>query len=374
MIKLEWVKEFLKTSLGKVFLIALFSRILIFCVALISNSFTGDMVVEGLWRADTPFFNLFAVWDSAYYMHIATHGYTHDIYWGFFPLYPLLIKCFSLLFTSFLDVGEAIVVGGFLLSNIFFFGLIIYFFKLTLLIFKNKNIAYLSTLFLCIFPSSIFFSAVYTESLFMFLTISSLYYMEKNKWEKSTVLAFLSGLTKPIGFLIFIPLICKAFYKIKRGENKLIVFFPMLILFSYISFMFYGYLSTGDFFIHQGVQSEYWGRNFSNPLSTFMLLQKENQMLVAPFIFLSLLPFLYFSKLSKKINKYYIYAFILLIIYLFSGHIISFPRHALTLIPIFWFMGKISLKDKFIKNILYVFCLTILVIGTAMFVNWYNFY
>lgn len=356
--------------LFKALVVAVISRVFVYVVAILGDLFVDVKIADGLWRASTPFFNLFAVWDSAYYMVIALHGYTETIYWGFFPLYPIAIKLMSYLFFF---SNEPALLSGFFVSNIFFILLIIYFYRLTLLIFKKREIAFYSTLFLSISPASVFFSAVYTESLFMFLLIASFYYMEKESWQKSAIFGFLAGLTKIVGFWIFLPLLYKIISDNRQKKHTSILIYPIFVLSSYVVFMFYGYLKTGNLFVYHISKLTYWDIGLHNPIYQFFMLNRIDQLIIFPFIILSIVSLLYFFK-SKKLIPYTIHSFVLLLIYLITVSPISFPRYSLTIIPIFWYLSTISIKDKNTRFLLYLFSILMLAHTTILFVNWYDFY
>lgn len=382
------------TPLSKLLVLALWSRIIVFCAALLSNNIFGlrePLFGEVLYDIKIPFFNLFARWDSAYYMLIAKQGYANDRFWAFFPLYPLILRYVSYPFSAFLYVDQALAIAGFIVSNVFFILSVIYFYKLTQHLYGNSKISHLSTLFLCFFPSSVFFSAVYTESLFIFLTTASLYYSELRKWALSSVLAILSGFTRPIGFLMFLPLMYKALHESEIEGRKSHVILALLPLLTYPAFMIYGYLETGNLFISQHVAAKYWETVFRNPIDAFIYIGVYSgvwyQILVVPFIFIAVLSILHFFKNRKNLKllmtlgvigkgdtdkaPYYLYAVPLLFIYLFFAYLRVFPRYALTLLPVFWYMGEISSEHETVKNLLIITCSSLLAITTALFVNWH---
>jgi Gpi18-like mannosyltransferase len=371
--KFSFFGKVMDKQLKRSLVLVLLSRFLIFYVAFSSSFFVIKNTSPNIWDANIIFFNLFARWDSAYYAHIATHGYTHDVYLGFFPFYPFILKIFHPLM---LNVGiNEIAVSGFLLSNIFFVLTCVYFFKLTHLLFLDKNLAYLSVVFISIFPASIFFSAMYSESLFMFLTIAAFYYMEKGEWQKSTVLGVLSGITKFVGFLVFIPLLWNAMRKPKKA-----IIYPILVSLSPLIFFAYSYFLTGDLFKYIHVQESNWNRGLFNPIYALQSLPKGNLLILIPILAITVISFIYYffrifksNTKVKKILPYYYYAVVLLIVYLISGPIISFPRYVLTLMPIFWFMAEVSLRSSGLKEFLFLFNSMLLALGTVLFVNLYMF-
>jgi len=384
------------TPLSKVLVLALCSRITVFYAALLSNNIFGlrePYFGEELYNIQIPFFNLFARWDSCFYMEIAKQGYAIERFWAFFPLYPLILRYMSYPFSVFLYMDQALAIAGSILSHVFFTLSVIFFYKLTYHLYGNSKISYLSTLFLCFFPSSVFFSAVYTESLFIFLITASLYYSELKKWALSSLLAILSGFTRSVGFLMFLPLMYKALHESETEGRKSHVILALLPLLTYPAFMTYGYLETGNLFIHQHVEAKYWEVGIKNPIVSFINIGVYSglgyQMLEAPFIFISVLSILQFFKNRENMKllmtlgvigkgdtdkaPYYLYAVPLLFIYLFFTDLRSFLRCALTLLPVFWYMGEISSEYETVKNLLIITCSSLLAIATALFVNWYHF-
>src|SRR3989344_6660943 len=138
------------------------------------------------------FITTLANFDGVHYLLIAKNGYT-QYQQAFFPLYPLLIRLLSPLFSS-----NYLLTGLFISNFSFLLGL--FYLNKYLLISKYpiSNIKYLF-LFLIAFPSSFFFGAVYTEGLFFLLIISTLYFLKKENYFLTAVFAFLASLTRLIG-------------------------------------------------------------------------------------------------------------------------------------------------------------------------------
>src|SRR3990167_194711 len=102
------------------------------------------------------FFTAFANFDGAHYLLIAKNGYT-QYQQAFFPLYPLLIRWLSPIFSN------NLLLTGLIISNVsFLLGLYIFskYLKLTI---NNQQLTIWSIVFLLVFPTSFFFGAVYTE-------------------------------------------------------------------------------------------------------------------------------------------------------------------------------------------------------------------
>lgn len=134
-----------------------------------------------------------ANWDGGMYMTIAKEGYQifHTV---FFPLYPLLIKIVSL-------IGLEVFWAGFIISQVCTVLLIYFFYKLLRLDF-NQQKSELIVILLLAFPTSFYLGAVYTESLFLLLAVSAIYFARIKKWYISALLVGLSMVTRNVGFAV----------------------------------------------------------------------------------------------------------------------------------------------------------------------------
>ena len=140
--------------------------------------------------------------------------------------------------------------------NIFAFILAtLYLFKLTNLLIDQES-AFYSVMFLSFFPSSVFLTALYSESTFLFLVLYALYYLEKDQAPLATLLAVLAGLTRPEGFLVFIPFAYKALTVEKKKKIGLLLASCTIIL-TLPAFMLYGYILKGDPFISFRIERQW---------------------------------------------------------------------------------------------------------------------
>lgn len=143
-------------------------------------------------------------WDSHYFLHISQYGYTYENTLAFYPLYPYSIKMVTTAIQGYgIDVSNyylSLLVG--LLLNLFFFVMAaITLFKLTYKVFHNpKQAEYVTRLF-CYNPASIFFSALYTESLFAWLSFTVMLKAQKKEYICAIVPLVLSILCRSNGFV-----------------------------------------------------------------------------------------------------------------------------------------------------------------------------
>src|SRR5206468_10544201 len=98
----------------------------------------------------------------------------------FFPAYPLLLRALhALLFLPANDYWWLITAIA--LSNIALLVGLTYF-RALLALDLNDEIAARAIIYLLIFPTTFFFSSVYSESLLFALSVVAFYYARKNRW------------------------------------------------------------------------------------------------------------------------------------------------------------------------------------------------
>lgn len=137
-------------------------------------------------------------WDSIHYLAIAAHGYTRASDSVFFPLYPLLIRVLGIL------TGSAVIAAVAISATCFAVALALLH-RLTELE-LGRQAADATVLLLAFVPLSFFFTAVYTESLFLALSVGAVYASRRGRLEAAAALAALAALTRVPGVLLVIPL------------------------------------------------------------------------------------------------------------------------------------------------------------------------
>src|SRR5262249_47750700 len=154
-----------------------------------------------------PFVNMWARWDSGWYLDIAEHGYSFvpgkQSNVAFFPLYPELMHVFHLVIPLPRDVGW--LDDGIILSNVALLVALIYLYRLVRLDYERPTAAR-AVLYLCVFPTTLFLSAVYSESLFLALVVAAFYYARTARWFVAGLLAAAAAVCKPPGILLVVPL------------------------------------------------------------------------------------------------------------------------------------------------------------------------
>jgi hypothetical protein len=380
--------QFIKSNIGKVLIVGLFSRVLVFASAIFGSSFFGMGMDPLPYQVQTPLLGLFSTWDAGQYCGIGSMGYQPGNNplagcWAWFPLYPFLIGIIGRLFFGVMLYNEAVLLAGFLLSNILFFVSLIFFYKLTEIVLESKKLAFLSSIFFCLWPGSLFYSAVYSESLFMTLTLGAFYFLEKGKNVKSTFFGFLAAFTRSNGFLIAIPFLYQG---LKKQRKVRILVQVTIVALPYLLFNIYGYYLTGLFPVQALVYNQINKVDFflyrildvaiDINLSYAALFLVEYCLVFVPFVYLFFSKRLLLSSFSLGLNnnekqaKYFGFSIVWLIILLFYITVSNIHRYAIPLLPLYWGYSKIWDKNPKLGVSLLILMIGLLVTGTILYSTW----
>ncbi len=209
-------------------------------------------------------------YDCGWYMSVAQIGYTTvesasqpgATNFGFFPLFPLLIRFFAPLFAgNFLYAAVAV-------SNLCFLTALVYVYRYARLLDCDKTVALLTVGLLCIMPQSIAFSAAYSESPFLLLLVVAMFYLRRDQYLVAGIAAALLSATRANG--IFFTVFALAWIIRRDGIGVLLKpwrapdkFVP-IVLAPIGLFLFWGYcfVATGDAFAHSTTELHGWGWQF----------------------------------------------------------------------------------------------------------------
>lgn len=171
-----------------------------------------------------------ARWDAAWYLLIAHAGYAPALgsatvaRSAFFPLYPLAIRALSL------PLWPPAVAGA-IVSLIAFAVALYLLHRLTSLemrrlraagerIGEPRAVARLALALTALCPMAFFFSAVYSESLYLALSLAVFWYARRGAWARAGLLGILASATRPTGVLLVAPVALFYLYGPReRGER-----------------------------------------------------------------------------------------------------------------------------------------------------------
>jgi hypothetical protein len=161
-----------------------------------------------------------ARWDSSWYLVIARYGYRPDLAPftsardAYFPVFPLSIRAVSW-------TGVPFVVAGVLVS-LAAFGLALYgIHRLTSLELARRSqrlgaqlerIPRMAVIVMAFSPMAFFFSAVYSESLYLALSVGMFWCAREGRWAWVGVCGALAGATRSTGLALAVPALVLYFY------------------------------------------------------------------------------------------------------------------------------------------------------------------
>ncbi len=310
-------------------------------------------------------------WDAVHYLNIAMAGY-QGTDMAFFPLYPLLIRIVGSLAGNHL-------VAGLLISNAsFFFGLL-YLYKL-LEHEYDRAVARRAIFYVSIFPTSVYFSAVYTESLFFMLTVASFYYMRAHRWWLAGLLGFFAALTRVEGILLLVPFVIEWYAQERpigvRAARDLLP--AALIPLGLALYMGYLWVLRADplYFSHVQV---HWNRHLAPPwVSLVNAFEKmahattsqlvANQTLEVAFTLLMVGVLL--AGWHSLRPSYIAYMALSILVPMSTSNLMSMPRFALVLFPMFAILARWG-QRPWVNNVIIAFSLPLLGLFTVLFADWY---
>lgn len=201
-----------------------------------------------------------ARWDTAHYVAIGTFGYgnemspSHDGGLGFFPLYPMLMEGLAWLMPGPTTEGQ-LAAAAIVISNVAFLVAAPLFADVVARR-TNETVARTATLLLCISPFSYFFSAGYSESLFLLTVVASFWFADRDQWWAAAIASALGTATRLVGLAIPPALLLLAWHKRRPMKDlaTVTVISPLGIVIWFLT----TWIVHGDLFAYFNAQQN-WG-------------------------------------------------------------------------------------------------------------------
>jgi mannosyltransferase PIG-V len=156
---------------------------------------------------DNAFLDLPARWDAGWYLTIANDGYQ----WSpasagtqqniaFFPAFPLLTRYVAVV------LGRQPLWAGVAVSLVAFFWALVYFLRLAREHLGDDDRAAFAVLLLAAYPFAIFFSAPYSEALFLLAMLGAVWHFRRGELWKAAGWGLVVGLSRPNGAFLSVAL------------------------------------------------------------------------------------------------------------------------------------------------------------------------
>jgi Gpi18-like mannosyltransferase len=323
----------------------------------------------------------FANFDGLNYLGIVTNGYKALHIEAFFPGYPFLVRTVSYLTRYSFVAGLAVS-----LTCLYFSLKLI--FEITAEWFDKKT-ALWTQIGLLTFPTSFFFAAVYSESLFLLISLLCFKYANQKKWLYASFFAFLSGIVRVNGIFLILMVALQFltdWWKTKK-ISKLLAIWPLpLSTLGIGGYMYYLYQRFGDplYFVH--VQSFFNPqRDVSKVIFLHQVFYRYMRMMIyvdhRTFLFATVLIelicalfFIYLiiiglKKLSLPMNVYSALVFLLPTL---TGTFSSLPRYVLIMFPSFMIWGYLLARmPTRIRTAVLILSVLGLIVYEMMFIRGY---
>ncbi|MBZ0279864.1 MAG: hypothetical protein K8L97_03930 [Anaerolineae bacterium] len=372
-------RRFLPQGLIVPLLAFLITRLIVFGAAYLSDV-ALPMITNDEPRGVLDIWNR---WDTVWYLEIVEQGYsfTPDIKSSvaFFPLYPLMMSI----------IGSPLF-AGLLISNLCFLMALILLYRLIECEAGNRHDAGRAVFYIATFPTAFFFTAAYTESLFLLLSVAVFYCAREQKWGWAALWGLLGAASRPLGILLWGVVLLEwaqshgwMFSTISSRESWanlwnavradfLSLLVICLIPLGLLVYMLYLWASVGNPVAFWTAQAA-WGFQSLGPVA--IIIRDLERMLAGElpyFTVLNILAFLVVLGICVPIGRRWgaSYAFYtaLSVLIPMSSRTESMIRYILVLFPAFMVLG-IWGRNIWFDRVYKITCLPFLALFTALFVK-----
>jgi hypothetical protein len=265
-------------------------------------------------------------------------------------------------------------------ANIFTFLSLLVFRRLVAIDY-SKDVASWSVAYILFFPTAFFLSIGYSEALFLFLVLSTFLLAKKNIWWGVGLVGLLASMARPLGVLVFIPILIGyfEFQKIRITKVRWTILFLLLMPLGLGIYQFYLWHSFSNPFAFIVAEAG-WHRSVGS--SVIVPILKHDVIIVFSrsifsiewfkallndfYYILPIVAILYL--LGKKKYSYASYILLLGLAPLLTGAG-SFERYVLILFPIYIVLADLTEKHSWLKYYLVPFFIGLLFIYVSLFVN-----
>lgn len=330
--------------------------------------------------SDNPLIDLWHRWDSGFFTRIALQGYGWQVGRAtgdatFMPLYPLLINLPLRLLPH--PTRSDATLAGVAFSNASLLGALFLFDALLTLDFQDRRLRRLVLWLFLLAPAAHFFSAVYTESLFMLLSLAAIYFARRERWAIAGWAGFLAALTRVMGWTVALPLMWEAWRHRQRGTFSLwthgvAAIAPLLALPLYATTVGVALGQPDAYFsITREVWKQTWGWpwrvfvEFFNGPVTFWGWERSIIDLAFTVVFLVL------GMLAFRIRPGYgLYSMAVVLFPVWSGTLVSMPRYVAVAFPVYIVLAEWAVASRWRAVVLLVGSTVLAGLFTARFVTW----
>ena len=337
----------------------LVSRALLLVAALLAVRLFPLRSGDGPWAGSptTDWLAALSRWDGKWYLAIARDGYGYHesaaSSLNFAPGYPALMRL----------VGQAIgrtdndgLLGiGIVLSNLALLVALVCLYLLTRQL-EGDGLARRAVLWMVAFPSTLYLSAVYPESLFLALALGGFLLALNERWAWASVLLAGATLTRNYAVLLSVPLTWHYLAQ-HRWRARRDIAWLLLVPLTFAVWQAYYWALTGDPLAMPHASAE-WGRNLTAPWDMLRyyfsikywtayvqsggtLSSDRNPIDIASVLLLGLLVVLSWRLRPRSLG---LLATLLYLPMISTGGFVAIPRYALEVFPIYLVLARLTAR------------------------------
>jgi hypothetical protein len=339
-------------------------------------------VAQGGFLTTHYWLDIWARWDSKWYLSIVTDGYlhidpaklaTHHTNVAFFPLYPYLVKLAGIVVIPTHSAGNYLIFGV-VLSNLCFLAGSGLLYKLIVAHVADEAVARRTLLLIFAFPTSFIFSCFYPESLFFLLAVASLLLGYQKKWLGASLVGGLLALSRPQGILIVVPLallyMASVGWKVRRIRPDLA--WQALIPASLGAYFLSLYANTNTIIAPLVAQAS-WRSNkniLQDAVYLFNLKPALNVWQIDGIVWGLFAVILLAGAWRLRSWPLGLYGLLQLVLPVSTGTFFSFTRFGVTIFPIFIMLAMLLKK----RSLLYLVLAVLFAFQVMYWLGWVNYF
>lgn len=350
-----------------VFGISLLFRIAVFIISIFAIFLLADKSFSFNSLLDT-----YIQWDARNYTHIATGGYSFYVENGefptlaFFPLYPWAMRFLNIFV-------QDMTISGLAISFLAYSGACAYMYNLMSLDY-NKQTAIRAIIFISVFPHALFFGTMMNESMLLFTSMATLYYIRRHAWVKAGFFGALASMSRLAGIALIIPAAVewiehyeiislfrkKSFTKVWQLFYKKALWIVLMFLGTFV-YLACNYHTTGEWFKFLEYQEMFWHNDtvyWGESLSTILQYAHNEQSFTRFAIWLPELIAIIFVAIlliygiRRTRNLYTAFLVVYMIINMSMSWPLSIARYMTCAIPAFMILSDFSEHHKWTEHLI----------------------
>ena len=308
-------------------------------------------------------------WDAMHYLALAEHGYVaagdSRVSLVFFPLYPWFVRLAAFFVRDY--IAAALLVSG--LASLAAALLL----KRLVRCDESEKVSRNAVWFFLIFPTSFFLHIPYTESLFLALTLGCFLAARKEHWAIAGLLGAGACLTRVNGLVLAPALATEVGLQLWQTRRVNLRWLWLgLVPFGFLGYLWLNHEVTGDFFAFTKIMQEHWYKKFASPwfgiydvyLRALGMNVNEGFNELIAVVLISVCTVWSWFRLRPSYSVWIMCNWFLINS---TAYVISVPRYALTLFPVFILFSIACSGRRFCFAMLTVWSILYLALYTGRF-------